>query len=101
MSIAMGPVPSSAVATDTWHVVGLHGGEQEACPLAGSRCGLGESSSSVTAWGGQEHTLAQRSLLDFGKWHYMRGKGREKKGGRRAGVRREEDVKVEEEEERV
>lgn len=26
----MGPVPSSLVATVTWHVVGLHGVEQEA-----------------------------------------------------------------------
>lgn len=39
----MGLVPSSVVATVTWHVVGLHGGKQDAWPLAGSSSRLDES----------------------------------------------------------
>lgn len=65
MSIAMGPVPSSVVATVTWHVVGLHGGKREACPLAGSSPGLDESSGGVKTRGGQRNTCTQRSLFDF------------------------------------
>lgn len=63
MSIATGPVPSSPVATVTWHVVSPHGGERAALLLAGSRSGLGESRRSVKA------ALTQRSLLDLSKWH--------------------------------
>lgn len=73
MSIAMGPVPSSPVATVTWHVVGLHGGERETSRLAGRSSGRSESSRNVKAGGRSEKKYsparAQRSLLDFSKWY--------------------------------
>lgn len=61
-----GSVPSTVVATVTWHVVGLHGGEQKACPLAVSGLRLGESFGSVKARGGQQSTCTERSPLISG-----------------------------------
>lgn len=72
MSIATGPVPFAVVATVTWHVVGLHGGEHKACPLAVSGSRLSESFGSVKARGGQQNTCTERSLLNFGKWAHRR-----------------------------
>lgn len=85
MSIAMGLVPSSAVATVTWHVVGLHGGKQDACPLAGSCSGLGESpgEASQRLWEGAV-TRARKGhcwiLVDgLRRWAAGRGGGEEQK----------------------
>lgn len=85
MSIAMGLVPSSVVATVTWHVVGLHGGKQDACPLAGSsaRARRISGQSLAKAPGGRRNTCAQRSLLDLvdglRRWACGRGGGEEQK----------------------
>lgn len=64
MSVAMGLVPSSVVATVTWHVVGLHGGKQEACALAGSSSGLSESSGCVKAWSVGKKTKKHVHTID-------------------------------------
>lgn len=65
MSIAMGPVPSSVVATVTWHVVGLHGGKQNGVRLAG----LGESYAGVRAEGEGLHGNTQTVHTHAHKGH--------------------------------
>lgn len=85
MSIAMGLVPSSVVATVTWHVVGLHGGKQDACPLAGSSSGLGESLCEALqrlreGAGTRAHKGHCWILVDgLRRWAPQRGKGEEQK----------------------
>lgn len=59
-----GSVPSAVVATVTWHVVGLLGGEQKACPLAVSGLRPGESIGSEKAREGQQGTCTECSALN-------------------------------------
>lgn len=53
-----GSVPSAVVATVTWHVVGLHGGEHKACPLAVEACRTG----SAKATGNNNNNARARAL---------------------------------------
>lgn len=73
----MGPVPSSVVATVTWHVVGLHGGKQEACPLAGIGSGPSKSSGTMKTWGGHQN-VHTKVIVRF--WYVVLQE--EDKGGR-------------------
>lgn len=65
-----GSVPSAVVATVTWHVVGLHGGEQKACPLAVSGLRPDESFGSEKALGGQQGTCTEGSALNSSGWMF-------------------------------
>lgn len=88
-----GSCPPSLVATVTWHVVGLHGGKQEALQLAGSRSGLGESSSSAEAGGEGEKALGHmhtKVIIRFQQMVLEERKG-EQKGGRTESWRVEEE----------
>lgn len=54
-----GSVPSTVVATVTWHVVGLRRGEQKACPWTVSGSRFGESFGGVKAANYVQREVAQ------------------------------------------